>query len=668
MSTAPTLAAKRALSRSPSPRMSIDHSAASNAVVESQTSLAPKRPKLEQDDTPNSLQRQIQVEPSQQSTTSGVQDAAAPAVKRQHNHNNNSKQTSAQRDNKKQHKGKAPKPGGVEEVGAFDIQLLLGNDRVEELQQLHSDKEWYKLALQEWNSGADGKNVKVRIVELNSHGEGLALLTPEGQDKPTRLLSVPFTLPGELVEAHIARHEQDLLMSHGDLVTIIEPSEQRQIKQGEIVTKASSKDQPDLELEAVKNKFGQRVQCKYYGRCSGCQYQALSYDDQLEIKRNVVRKAFQNFAKLDPSLVPDIGPTLPSPLQYGYRTKLTPHFEVPPTNKRQNKKPRITDSTNGNNQQAAIKEWQVTIGFEEKGRKRILDIEECPIATNVINQAMTIERQRVKDNIASYKRGATLLLRDSLPPRDASITSITQSQTDNVDKESHVCITDHHATVRERVGDIEFEQKAGSFFQNNNSILPNLLQYVKDAIRSSSSIRSDAIDHKKYLIDAYCGSGLFAISLADEFDVVEGIEIDRASVVWANKNAKFNHQQGKAKIGFREGKAEAIFNDIDFPADQTTVVIDPPRKGCDELFLSQLLKLNPATIVYVSCNVHTQARDIGWLVRESAKRTSIAISNGDADGTSLSDKRGFWIESIRAADLFANTHHAEGVAILRRDL
>jgi len=87
-------------------------------------------------------------------------------------------------------------------------------------------------------------------------------------------------------------------------------------------------------------------------------------------------------------------------------------------------------------------------------------------------------------------------------------------------------------------------------------------------------------------------------------------------------------------------------------------LIDPPRKGCDELFLEQLLKLSPATIIYVSCNPNTQARDIGYMVRESQKKV-------EAEGKG---KKGYWIESARAADLFSQTHHAEGVAILRREL
>ena len=157
-------------------------------------------------------------------------------------------------------------------------------------------------------------------------------------------------------------------------------------------------------------------------------------------------------------------------------------------------------------------------------------------------------------NIASYKRGATLLLRDSLPPRAPGTTRPLPGT--GFPAEAHVCITDHHATVREQVGTVEFEQMAGSFFQNNNSILPPLLAYIADAAKP---VAGTPADEKRYLIDAYCGSGLFAISLADQFDVIEGVEIDKASVKWAKLNAEYNKGEGRGEVGFRAGNAEAIF-------------------------------------------------------------------------------------------------------------
>lgn len=158
-----------------------------------------------------------------------------------------------------------------------------------------------------------------------------------------------------------------------------------------------------------------------------------------------------------------------------------------------------------------------------------------------------------RSNISAYKRGATILLRDSLPPRPADVVAKASPYVPST--EPHVCITDHHATVREQVGDNEFEQQAGSFFQNNNSILPSLLDYVKEAVGP----RSPGDDGKRYLVDAYTGSGLFAISLADMFDRIEGVEIDKASIKWAKRNADFNRGDGRGEVGFRDGKAEEIF-------------------------------------------------------------------------------------------------------------
>lgn len=83
---------------------------------------------------------------------------------------------------------------------------------------------------------------------------------------------------------------------------------------------------------------------------------------------------------------------------------------------------------------------------------------------------------------------------------------------------------------------------------------------------------------------------------------------------------------------------------IKFPAAQTTVIIDPPRKGCDEAFLKQLLAFGPAKVLYISCNVHTQARDVGFMVNAGA----------------------YTIDSLTGADLFPLTYHIEGVCVLNK--
>jgi len=208
----------------------------------------------------------------------------------------------------------------------------------------------------------------------------------------------------------------------------------------------------------------------------------------------------------------------------------------------------------------------------------------------------------------------------------------------------HACISDQKGTSRELVGEYLFQYTAGSFFQNNNSVLPLMVNYVRDLINSGDK------DHPTHLVDAYCGAGLFAISLSSRFSDVAGIELSQSSIASAKENAELNGIP-KDKIRFLAGEASDIFATVrGFPSERTAVVIDPPRKGCDEAFIKQLLGFRPAVVVYVSCNVHTQARDIGKIVGMTA---------GHEEG-----KR-YKLERLRGFDLFPQTAHVESVALLR---
>jgi len=419
----------------------------------------------------------------------------------------------------------------------------------------------------------------------------------------------------------------------------------------------------------------------------------LAYDTQLELKRKVVEKAYTNFSGLPMEVIPSILPTLPSPKTYGYRTKITPHFDVPAhaRGKGKDKEGTVTASK-GNT-------FELTIGFAEKGRRRVIDIEECVIATPILNEALGPARENVKRNIHTYKRGATLLLRDSLkeatghsqtqtqrsgltgsepfptsmsgvepsvapeiqttPSLESFVSSAHQGQVHKEERQ-HICITDHKATVREQVGESIFEFPAGSFFQNNNSVLLSLVRYVRDAIFAADP----ATTTPTHLVDTYCGSGLFAISLASAFQHIAGVEISADSITSARHNAKLNglppadapSNIKTESITFSVGKSESIFETVShFPSAQTVVIIDPPRKGCDQPFLEQLVRFRPAKLVYVSCNVHTQARDIGDLVRMMAEA-----------GKQVGEhERTYTIESLRGLDLFPQTSHVESVAVLR---
>jgi tRNA (uracil-5-)-methyltransferase len=217
--------------------------------------------------------------------------------------------------------------------------------------------------------------------------------------------------------------------------------------------------------------------------------------------------------------------------------------------------------------------------------------------------------------------------------------------------EKHVCISDHRAIVRERVGDMIFEYPGGSFFQNNNSVLVPLTDYVREAIFLSTPTSTS--ERPTHLVDAYCGAGLFAITLSPYFDTIAGIELSSDSIKFATRNAQLNNIPD-GKCTFRAGDAANIFAAVpEFSPQRTALIIDPPRKGCDENFIDQLLTFKAQTVVYVSCNVHTQARDVGMILKRSEKQ---AEQNGG---------RKYVLESLRGFDLFPQTAHVESVAVLR---
>lgn len=458
--------------------------------------------------------------------------------------------------------------------------------------------------------------IEVTIKELSSTGDGLGF--QEGADSD-QVYAVPFTAPGDTVTAKIFKHFEKDRYSMADFVKVSKPSPHR-----------------DQSL----------VKCPYFSQCSGCQFQMLPYDYQLQHKKSIVERAYKNFSNLAPELIPTIGDTIGSPLQYGYRTKLTPHFDGPPDSRR-------SDGRNGIRR--TFKEVP-PIGFMKKGTRITMDIEDCPIGTETVRTGNKRERKKVVDTLSSYHKGATILLRENTQRIPKADYTVSKEDPDAVDEDlgAHVhrktCVTDPNARTTEYIDDFRFINPAGSFFQNNNSILPPFTNYIREHILPKEA------GHKiKYLIDAYSGSGLFTITLSSLFESSLGIDVSSSSIKSATANAEINGLTPD-RARFIAADAAKLFANITTPADETVVMLDPPRKGCDESFLRQLVQYGPARVVYVSCNVHTQARDVGVLVGGMK-----GVDGGCGMGEGC-----YEMESLRGFDFFPQTGHVEGVAVLRR--
>ena len=178
-----------------------------------------------------------------------------------------------------------------------------------------------------------------------------------------------------------------------------------------------------------------------------------------------------------------------------------------------------------------------------------------------------------------------------------------------------------------------WEVPPDSFFQNNFFLLPGLVEVVRDRLRQGGA---------RHLLDVYCGVGFFSIELGDLVESFVGVELDRLAIQAARRNAAARARtNGEFVAGAAEDVLPALLSR--FPAEATTVLLDPPRKGCQPETLQMLRRARPAQIIYVSCHPATMARDLNVLCAEDV----------------------FELAQVVPLDMFPNTQHVECVADLR---
>ena len=485
------------------------------------------------------------------------------------------------------------------------------------------------------------QEIELEIATLTNLGSGLgrvplpaAATAPTGSDEAVPVareggwvVMVPFTLPGERVRVRVFRNHKNY--SEADLVEVITPS-------------------PDRVSPS----------CPLFGRCGGCQYQHLSYPAQLEWKRRQVEELLLHMA----GIKFPVAPVIPSPREFGYRSKITPHFAAPrpvatgaggsgfrvpgsELDAGQSEVPTANvaapNSKLGTHNSELRTPPPFPIGFLRQGtRFDIVDVPRCPIATDAINERLGPVRAAAHARAADYTRGATLLLREASGIVTTDYDAVITETIDDPSRVPNSPLNSQPSTLHQLSAQpstlnsatpLRLHFLARDFFQNNPFILPAFTRYVREQAAASGA---------RYLVDAYCGSGLFALSAAPAFEQVAGIEISESSIRFARENAAAN---GITNTTFQAGDAVAIFSGLTFPAADTAVVIDPPRKGCDEAFLTQLFAYGPRAVVYVSCDPATQMRDLKLFLAA-----------------------GYEVTAAQPFDLFPQTRHLECVLTLRR--
>jgi 23S rRNA (uracil1939-C5)-methyltransferase len=421
-----------------------------------------------------------------------------------------------------------------------------------------------------------------------------------------------------------------------------------------MVTK-SKKDWAEGKATKIKELSSERVTpfCIHFGTCGGCKWQMLPYEKQLEYKEQEARDAFKRIGKLGDVLVlPIIG----YQKTIHYRNKLEFTFS--------NKK----YLSNEELKLLAEDDWPGgALGYHvPRLYDKVLDITECWLMDDVNNSIRNCIRDFAMQNNLSYydikehkgflrniivryaSTGELMVnmvygyydeewigkiskhLLAQVPEVTTLLYTINAKWNDSIyDLEPK--IVSGKGYIIEQLGSFRFKISPKSFFQTNTQQAEVLYNVVKDFA---------ALNGTETLYDLYCGTGSIGIFLSEQAKKIIGVDVIEDAINDAKENAVLNNIQ---HASFYAGDVIDICNDEFFSLHgrPDVVVIDPPRAGLHKKLVEKLLEIAPTKIVYVSCNVATQARDLQL----------------------LSEK--FIVEKLQPVDMFPHTHHIECVGLLK---
>ncbi|MET3729937.1 23S rRNA (uracil-5-)-methyltransferase RumA [Fictibacillus halophilus] len=397
----------------------------------------------------------------------------------------------------------------------------------------------------------------------------------------------------------------------------------------------------EAKIKKVFKKSKDRVTppCPIYETCGGCQIQHMSYPAQLKEKRDIVVQAFERYTKIHKDKL-NVRKTIGMDEPWAYRNKS--QFQVG----------KIDDT--------------IIAGLYSSNSHKLINIDHCLVQHEDTNIVTNKVKQIIRDlNLPVYEERKqtgsirTIVVRtafrtdeiqlvivtatNELPKKELFVEEIKKrlpqvtSFVQNVNEEKTSLIFGEQTegiygkdTITEHLGDLRFELSARAFFQLNPEQTVNLYNEVK---------RLANLTGKEKVVDAYCGSGTIGMWLAKDAEEVRGMDIIKDSIMDARKNAE-KHNIKNAH--YEAGKAEKLLPKwVKEGWQPDVVVVDPPRTGCDPVFLDTIIKTKPKKMVYVSCNPSTLAKDVHML-----------ISNG------------FEVEQITPVDMFPQTSQVEAVCTL----
>ena len=392
-------------------------------------------------------------------------------------------------------------------------------------------------------------------------------------------------------------------------------------------------------MEVLKpSPYRVEPKCEFARQCGGCQLQALSYDQQLVFKTNKVKGHLERIGGFtDIPMEPIIG----MDELFHYRNKA--QFPVG-----RNKEGKIVTGFYAGRTHNIIENRDCALGVPEN--KEVLDrviahMEKYGIEPyNEATGKGLVRHVLIRYGYFTKEVMVCLILNgNKLPKEEQLVKSLCEipgmtSITINVNKKrSNVILGEEirllwgQEYITDRIGDISYQISPLSFYQVNPMQTQKL--YAK-------ALEYADLHGQETVWDLYCGIGTISLFLAQKAKFVRGVEIVPAAIENAKENAKLNGLEnteffvGKAEeVLPREYKKNGVYADV--------IVVDPPRKGCDETLLETMIEMNPERIVYVSCDSATLARDLKYLC-----------------------ERGYELRKVCPVDQFGMTVHVETVVLL----
>ena len=467
--------------------------------------------------------------------------------------------------------------------------------------------------------------LNVEIQDFAAEGKTVTRVRLRETDESPIVLFVPYAAPGDICDIKVTRKKHSY--AEGEILRIVKPS--------------------PLRVEP---------RCRHFGVCGGCKWQQLGYDSQIKFKQKQVEEVLRRISKVE---LPDISPILGADPHWEYRNKMEYTFS--------NKKWRTWEEVRSGQE---FTDSSDALGFHIGGSfDKVLQIEKCWLQEDLGNRirnflyAYAVEKgfsfYDIRNNVGLLRNimiriastGEVMLIvvfgeqSDKITeimdvvaanfPEITSLGYIVNLKLNDSIADQEVMIVKGQPFITERMERLQFRIHAKSFYQTNS----RQAYHLYSVAREYAFLDRKADGALPILYDLYTGAGTIANFVADRCSRVIGIEYVEDAVVDARKNSELN---GIANTEFYAGDMKDILTD-DFIAEHgrpDIMIIDPPRAGMHADVVKVILNASPQTLVYVSCNPATQARDL-----------------------SLLDEK-YEVTHVRPVDMFPHTQHVENVVRL----